>query len=251
MPSRTVRPTDNVVTALACSLYGEERLVTPVPGTRFASWVPEPFVGMHFCNYAPTVRAVAQLEAAGVVVGATAPDAGAEVLDFPDHPFYVTVDVPAARRRAGRRAGAPAGAGLHGRRGSRGPCVKASRAAPRSVRRSIAPRTPPRPARCLRGPAGLADPRCGPRGGPGRRTAAVAAAVLRRGPAPVRRGRRGRGRGPRGAAGRGARCRPGHVRLPAPPRPPRGCASTRSTSRPPVRGSGSGSPRRGSKSRTR
>jgi CTP synthase (UTP-ammonia lyase) len=81
---------DNVVAALACSLYGEERLVTPVPGTRFASWVPEPFVGMHFCNYAPTAHAVARLEAAGVVVGATALDAGAEVLDFPDHPFYVT-----------------------------------------------------------------------------------------------------------------------------------------------------------------
>jgi CTP synthase (UTP-ammonia lyase) len=80
---------DNVVGALTCSLYGEERLVTPVPGTRFASWVPEPFVGMHFCNYAPTADAVARLVAAGVVVGATAPDAGAEVLEFPDHPFYV------------------------------------------------------------------------------------------------------------------------------------------------------------------
>src|SRR3954447_23952295 len=45
---------DNVVSALACSLYGEERLVTPVPGTRFASWVAEHFAGMHFCNYAPT-----------------------------------------------------------------------------------------------------------------------------------------------------------------------------------------------------
>src|SRR4051794_30433085 len=52
---------DNVVTALACSLYGEERLVTPVPGTRFATWVSEPFVGMHFCNYAPTAQAVARL----------------------------------------------------------------------------------------------------------------------------------------------------------------------------------------------
>jgi len=80
---------DNVVTALACSLYGEERLVTAVPGTRFASWAPEPFVGMHFCNYAPTAEVVARLESAGVVVGATAPDAGAEVLEFPDHPFYV------------------------------------------------------------------------------------------------------------------------------------------------------------------
>lgn len=81
---------DNVVSALACSLYGEERLVTPVPGTRFASWVPQPFAGMHFCNYAPTAAAVDRLVASGVVVGATAPDAGAEVLEFPDHPFYVT-----------------------------------------------------------------------------------------------------------------------------------------------------------------
>jgi CTP synthase (UTP-ammonia lyase) len=81
---------DNVVSALACSLYGEERLVTPVPGTRFDSWVDGPFVGMHFCNYAPTAESVARLEASGVVVGATADDAGAEVLEFPDHPFYVT-----------------------------------------------------------------------------------------------------------------------------------------------------------------
>lgn len=80
---------DNVVGALACSLYGEERLVTPVPGTRFAEIVGMPFVGMHFCNYAPTAEAVRRLEKAGVVVGATADDAGAEVLEFPDHPFYV------------------------------------------------------------------------------------------------------------------------------------------------------------------
>lgn len=80
---------DNAVAALACSLYGEERLVTPVAGTRFAAWQPEPFVGMHFCNYAPTADAVTALEKIGVVVGATADDAGAEVLEFPDHPFYV------------------------------------------------------------------------------------------------------------------------------------------------------------------
>ncbi|KQW49393.1 CTP synthase [Nocardioides sp. Root1257] len=80
---------DNVVTALACSLYGEERVVTPVAGTRFAAWVDEPFTGMHFCSYAPTAEVVDRLVAAGVVVGATADDAGAEVLEFPDHPFYV------------------------------------------------------------------------------------------------------------------------------------------------------------------
>jgi CTP synthase (UTP-ammonia lyase) len=81
---------DNVVAALACSLQGEERLVTAVAGTRFAGWRPEPFAGMHFCSYAPTAAAVASLQDAGVVVGATAEDAGAEVLEFPDHPFYVT-----------------------------------------------------------------------------------------------------------------------------------------------------------------
>ena len=80
---------DNAIAALACSLYGEERLVTPVAGTRFAGWCPEPFVGMHFCNYAPTAAAVAALQEVGVVVGATAPDAGPEVLEFPDHPFHV------------------------------------------------------------------------------------------------------------------------------------------------------------------
>ncbi|SKC59649.1 glutamine amidotransferase-related protein [Krasilnikoviella flava] len=80
---------DNVVAALACSLYGEERMVTPVPGTRFASWEGEPFVGMHYCRYAPTPEAVASLEAAGVVVGAVAEDAGAEVLELTGHPFFV------------------------------------------------------------------------------------------------------------------------------------------------------------------
>ena len=80
---------DNVVIGLSCSLQGEERLVTPVPGSRFASWVAAPFAGMHFCSYAPSPAVVARLESTGVMVGATAPDSGAEVLEFPGHPFYV------------------------------------------------------------------------------------------------------------------------------------------------------------------
>lgn len=95
---------DNVVAPLACSLQGEERLVTPVAGTRFGSWVPDPFVGMHFCSYAPTPAVVARLEEAGVVVGATAQDAGAEVLEFSDHPFYVT---SMFQPHVGALAGAP------------------------------------------------------------------------------------------------------------------------------------------------
>lgn len=95
---------DNVVAALACSLQGEARTVTPVPGSRFATWVSEPFEGMHFCGFAPTASAVARLVAAGVVVGATAPDAGAEVLEFPDHPFFVT---SMFQPHVGALAGAP------------------------------------------------------------------------------------------------------------------------------------------------
>ena len=81
---------DNAVEVLACSLYGEERTVVPIEGTRFATWCPEPFIGMHFCNYAPTAQAISSLEATGVVVGARADDAGVEVLDFPGSPFFVT-----------------------------------------------------------------------------------------------------------------------------------------------------------------
>jgi CTP synthase (UTP-ammonia lyase) len=80
---------DNAVIPLACSLYGEQGLVEPVPGSRFADWVSEPFMGMHYCNYAPSAESVDLLKAAGLVVGATGPDAGAEVLEFPEHPFYV------------------------------------------------------------------------------------------------------------------------------------------------------------------
>jgi len=95
---------DNAVVPLACSLYGKEALVTPVDGSRFAAWVPQPFHGMHFCNYAASAESVAALQGAGVVVGATGEDAGAEVLEFPDHPFYV---VSMFQPHIGALAGAP------------------------------------------------------------------------------------------------------------------------------------------------
>lgn len=79
----------NVVTAMACSLAGREREVVPVPGTAFAAIVSEPFIGMHYCSYAPSGAALTQLTQAGWVIGATADDAGAEVLLLPEHPFFV------------------------------------------------------------------------------------------------------------------------------------------------------------------
>jgi Glutamine amidotransferase class-I len=41
-----------VIGALACSLYGERREVTPVPGTRLAEICGSaPFIGFHWCGY--------------------------------------------------------------------------------------------------------------------------------------------------------------------------------------------------------
>jgi CTP synthase (UTP-ammonia lyase) len=80
----------NVITALACSLYGEERLVRPIPGTRFSNLVgDEPFVGMHYCNYGPGPGVAARLGGAGIVVEAVADDAEAEVLELPGNRFFM------------------------------------------------------------------------------------------------------------------------------------------------------------------
>lgn len=80
----------NVVHALSCSLQGEERLVRPVAGTRFSELVDdEPFVGMHYCSYGPGSGEVERLVEAGMVVEASAEDAGAEVLELPANRFYM------------------------------------------------------------------------------------------------------------------------------------------------------------------
>ena len=80
----------NAVAPLACSLQGQERTVTPVPGTRFANLVGgQPFVGVHYCDYGPTEETVRALTQHGWIVEATAPDAPVEVLSLWNHPFFV------------------------------------------------------------------------------------------------------------------------------------------------------------------
>ncbi len=80
----------NVVHPLACSLQGDERLVRPVARTRFARLVGgEPFVGMHYCSYGPGPDEVKRLVSSGMVVGASADDAGAEVISLPASRFYM------------------------------------------------------------------------------------------------------------------------------------------------------------------
>jgi CTP synthase (UTP-ammonia lyase) len=80
----------NVVTALACSLQARERQIRPVPGTRFAALTGgQPSSGMHYCSYAPAPQHVQRLVDAGMIVEATADDAGAEVLELPGNAFYM------------------------------------------------------------------------------------------------------------------------------------------------------------------
>jgi CTP synthase (UTP-ammonia lyase) len=79
-----------VVAPLACSLVGQPRSVTCVPGTRLAAICgSEPFAGFHWCNYGLAPAFEDALAEAGVVISARAPDAGVEGIELPDHPFFV------------------------------------------------------------------------------------------------------------------------------------------------------------------
>jgi hypothetical protein len=61
-----------IVEPLACTLYGEERTVVPVPGTRLAVLCgAAPFPGFHFCGYGLAAAAAERLEAAGLVEAAS------------------------------------------------------------------------------------------------------------------------------------------------------------------------------------
>lgn len=79
-----------VVGALACSLHGEWREVTPVPGTRLAEICgTAPFAGFHWCGYGLDAAVERRLQDAGVALSAHAPDAGAEAIELPGHPFFI------------------------------------------------------------------------------------------------------------------------------------------------------------------
>jgi CTP synthase (UTP-ammonia lyase) len=81
--------TDTVVTRLSCSLIGQTRPVTAVPGTRAAAICGvEACDGFHYCNYGLERRYEAALAGAGLVISGHAPDAGIEIVELPEHPFF-------------------------------------------------------------------------------------------------------------------------------------------------------------------
>lgn len=80
----------NAVVRMARSLVSERREVRPVPGTRFAQLVRgRALSGMHYGSYAPAPQAIDRLVQAGLVVEATADDAGTEVLNLPANRFFM------------------------------------------------------------------------------------------------------------------------------------------------------------------
>jgi CTP synthase (UTP-ammonia lyase) len=123
----------NVVHALACSLQGEERLVRPIPGTRFSRLVnDEPFVGMHYCGFGPGPAEVQRLVEDGMVLQAIADDAGAEVIELPTNRFFVlTLFQP--------HIGALAGKPLHPLLGEFVRCARVHGGAPRRAAQSGSP----------------------------------------------------------------------------------------------------------------
>lgn len=79
-----------VVGELSCSLVGEERTVTVVPGTRLAEICgTSPFPGFHWCSFGLADGVTDRLSAAGLVMSASAEDAGVEAFELPGHPFYL------------------------------------------------------------------------------------------------------------------------------------------------------------------
>ena len=93
-----------VVDRLTCSLVGEGRMVTTVPGTRMAALCGDTsFTGFHWCNYGLSATYAQQLVEHGLVISATADDAGVEAIELPGHPFFLaTLFQPQVGSLAGR-----------------------------------------------------------------------------------------------------------------------------------------------------
>ena len=79
-----------VVGRLACSLIGQERNVTAIPGTRMHDLCGSaPFVGFHWCNYGLAPAYADRLAERGLVIAARADDAGVEAVELRNHPFFL------------------------------------------------------------------------------------------------------------------------------------------------------------------
>jgi CTP synthase (UTP-ammonia lyase) len=93
-----------VVDRLACSLVGQERMVTALAGTRLhAICGGEPFAGFHWCDFGLSPAYAEVLTAHGLVIAAVSDDVGVEGVELRDHPFFLaTLFQPQMGSGAGR-----------------------------------------------------------------------------------------------------------------------------------------------------
>ena len=91
------------VTALACSLAGQEHLVRFVPGSRVHSlYATEEVVEPFFCSYGLNLEYRPAFEAAGLAFSAFSDDGEVRALELQGHPYFVaTLYVPQVRSRYG------------------------------------------------------------------------------------------------------------------------------------------------------
>ena len=79
-----------VIDRLACSLVGQERAVTAVPGTRMHALCGDgSFLGFHWCNFGLATTYVERLVTHGLTIGARGDDAGVEAIEVAEHPFFI------------------------------------------------------------------------------------------------------------------------------------------------------------------
>lgn len=93
-----------VVDRLACTLVGQERCVTAIPGTRMHDLCGSaPFIAFHWCNYGIAPAYADRLANHGLRIAARADDAGVEAVELADHPFFMaTLFQPQVGSVAGR-----------------------------------------------------------------------------------------------------------------------------------------------------
>ena len=81
---------DLVVTALSCSLWGQEHPVTFVPGTRASElYGTESALEDYFCSYGLSPEYRPRLEASGLRVSGVDEEGEPRIVELEGHPFFV------------------------------------------------------------------------------------------------------------------------------------------------------------------
>ena len=87
------------ITALSCSLVGQEHEVRLLEGSRaYDFYGTATSVEDYYCNYGVNPEFVPELEASGLFVSATDAEGGVRLVERRDHPFFVgTLFLPQTR----------------------------------------------------------------------------------------------------------------------------------------------------------